>query len=54
MDNGRNMRKGQHEEAMEKAKDMLAQGFGMGKIVEETNLEEKDVLKAKAKMENRA
>jgi hypothetical protein len=49
MDESRKMRKGEHEEAMEKAKEMIDKGIGIGKIVEETNLTEKDVIKAKDK-----
>lgn len=46
------LKKGEHEKAMEKAKDMLDKGCGMGEIVEETSLSEENVLKAKRKMED--
>lgn len=49
MDESRKMKKGQHEESMEKAKELIDKGIGMGKIMEETNLSEKDVIKAKDK-----
>ncbi|NLM35237.1 MAG: hypothetical protein GX206_07335 [Clostridiales bacterium] len=49
MKESRKLKKGEHEKAMEKAKEMLDKGIGMGKIMEETNLTEKDVLKAKDK-----
>ncbi|MDP4091698.1 MAG: hypothetical protein Q8930_20840 [Bacillota bacterium] len=49
MDESREMRKGDHEKAMEHAKEMIDKGIGMGKIVEKTNLTEKDVIKAKDK-----
>lgn len=43
------MKKGEHEKAMNKAKEMLDRGLGMGEIVSETHLTEEDVLKAKEK-----
>jgi hypothetical protein len=43
------MKKGEHEKAMNKAKEMLDRGCGMGEIVSETHLKEEDVLKAKEK-----
>ena len=43
------LKKGEHERAMEKAKEMLDKGCGMGEIVEETRLSEENVLKAKRK-----
>ena len=49
MKESRKLKKGEHEKAIEKAKEMLDKGIGMGKIMEETNLTEKDVLKAKDK-----
>lgn len=49
MSQGMGMKKGEHEEAMEKAKEMIDKGCGMGEIIEETHLEEKDVIKAKDK-----
>lgn len=45
------LKKGEHEKAMEKAKDMLDKGCGMGEIVKETHLSEENVMKAKRKME---
>ena len=49
MDKSIGMKKGEHEEAMEKAKEMIDQGCGMGQIVAETHLKEEDVTKAKKK-----
>jgi hypothetical protein len=43
------MKKGEHEKAMNKAKEMLDKGCGMGEIVSETHLVEEDVTKAKKK-----
>jgi len=43
------LKKGEHEKAMEKAKEMLDRGCGMGEIVGETHLSEENVLKAKRK-----
>lgn len=43
------LKKGEHEKAMEKAKKMLDRGCGMGEIVEETNLSEDNIMKAKRK-----
>ena len=48
------LKKGEHEKAMEKAKEMLDRGCGMGAIVEETNLSEENVTKAKRKWEDRS
>jgi DNA-binding phage protein len=48
------LKKGEHEKAMEKAKEMLDRGCGMGEIVEETSLSEENVMKAKRKWEGRA
>lgn len=45
------LEKGEHEKAMEKAKEMLDKGCGMSEIVKETNLSEENVLKAKRKWE---
>lgn len=45
------LKKGEHEKAMEKAKEMLDKGRGMSEIVKETNLSEENVLKAKRKWE---
>ncbi len=44
------LKKGEHERAMEKAKDMLSEGRGMGDIVEATHLSEENVMKAKRKL----
>lgn len=52
MDNNKKLKKGEHEEAMEKAKNMLDKGCGMGDITNETKLSEENVLKAMKKMEN--
>ena len=43
------LEKGEHERAMEKAKEMLDKGCGMGEIVKETHLSEENVMKAKRK-----
>lgn len=48
------LKKGEHEKAMERAKEMIDRGCGMGVIVEETNLSEENVLKAKRKWEDRS
>ena len=48
------LKKGEHEKAMEKAKEMLDRGCGMGAIVEETSLSEENVMKAKRKWEDRS
>lgn len=48
------LRKGEHEKAMEKAKEMLDKGCGMGDIMEETKLSEENVMKAKRKWEDRS
>ena len=48
------LKKGEHEKAMEKAKEMLDRGCGMGEIVEETNLSEENVMKAKRKWKDRS
>lgn len=45
-----NLKKGEHEKAMEKAKKMLDRGCGMSDIVNETHLSEENVMKAKRKM----
>lgn len=52
MDESKKMKKGQHEEMMERAKEMIDKGIGMGKIIEETGLTEKDVIKAKDKWQD--
>lgn len=44
------LKKGEHEAAMEKAKDMLGRGCGMSEITAETKLSEENVLKAMSKM----
>ncbi len=46
------LKKGEHEEAMEKAKEMLDKGCGISEIIEETNLSKENVLKAKRKWED--
>lgn len=46
------LKKGEHEKAMERAKEMLDKGCGMGEIVEETHLSEENVMKAKRKLED--
>ncbi|MFW2487319.1 hypothetical protein ACN077_01960 [Clostridium chromiireducens] len=48
------LKKGEHERAMEKAKEMLDKGCGMGEIVEGTKLSEENILKAKRKWEDRS
>lgn len=48
------LKKGEHEKAMEKAKEMLDKGCGMGEIVEKTHLSEENVIKAKRKWEDRS
>jgi hypothetical protein len=48
------LKKGEHEKAMEKAKEMLDRGFGIGAIVEETKLSEENVMKAKRKWEDQS
>lgn len=50
---GRWLNKGEHEKNMEEAKDLLNKGIGMGEIKERTGLSEKDIIKAKEKMESR-
>ncbi|MEY8000466.1 hypothetical protein AB8U03_09720 [Clostridium sp. Mt-5] len=45
--------KGLHEKAMEKAKDLLDKGIGMGEIKEITGLDEHDITKARNKMEGK-
>ncbi|WP_175413012.1 hypothetical protein [Clostridium sp. AWRP] len=45
--------KGHHEKSMEKAKDLLHKGTGMGEIKEVTGLNEHDVTKARMKMEGK-
>ena len=40
---------GNHEQAMEKAKEMIDKGCGMTEIVAQTHLSEADVIKAKEK-----
>jgi len=48
------LKKGEHEKAMEKAKEMLDRGCGMGEIVGKTSLSEENVMKAKRKWEDRS
>lgn len=45
--------KGFHEKAMEKAKDLLNKGTGMGEIQEITGLNEQDINKAQKKMKEK-
>jgi hypothetical protein len=52
MERSKEMKKGEHEDSMEEAKKMVDKGYGMGKIIEATNLSEKDVIKAKDKWED--
>lgn len=47
------MKKGKHEENMEIAKDMLDKGIGMKEIKENTDLDEKDIKKAKFNLKNK-
>lgn len=49
MDKSRKMRKGEHEKAMEKAKEMIDRGCGVIEIAAETHLSEEDIIKAKDK-----
>lgn len=46
-------RKGQHEETVEFAKDLLEKGVGMGEITEKTGLREEQVRKIMDKMEKK-
>lgn len=48
------LKKGEHEKAMEKAKEMLDKGCGMVEIVETTGLSEDNVLKAKRKWKDQS
>jgi len=48
------LKKGEHENAMEKAKEMLDKGCGMGEIVDKTHLSQENVMKAKKKWEGRS
>ncbi|SHI95651.1 hypothetical protein SAMN02745163_01105 [Clostridium cavendishii DSM 21758] len=48
------MKKGEHEKAMEQAKEMLDKGCGMAEIVSQTHLSEDDVTKAKNKWVDRS
>ncbi len=50
---GRWRNKGVHEKTMEKTKDLLDKGVGMGEIKQRTGLDEENVIKAKEKMEGR-
>ncbi|AND83762.1 hypothetical protein KM792_12250 [Clostridium tyrobutyricum] len=50
---GEHMDKGCHEKAMEKAKDLLNKGIGMGEIKEITGLDEHNINKARKKMEGK-
>ncbi len=44
-------RKGLYEDAVEHAKELLDKGVGMGKVMEVTNLKEKDIIKIQNKKE---
>lgn len=46
-------KKGEHEELMEKAEDMLRRGFGMTEISREVDLSEDEILKAKSNIEKK-
>lgn len=46
-------KKVKHEVAIEDAKEMLDKGIGMGEITNSTGLEEKDINKARRKLEDR-
>jgi len=48
------LKKGEHEKAMDKAKEMLDRDCGMGDIVDVTHLSEENVMKAKRKWEDRS
>lgn len=48
------MQKGEHEEAMEQAKDLLKDEVPMEIIMEKTHLDKDDIIKAKNKMEGKA
>ena len=54
MNKNNDMNKGNHERSMEKAKEMLDRGCGMGEIVAATHLTEEDVTKAKSKWVDRS
>lgn len=46
----KNTNKGDHEKSMEKAKEMIDKGIGLSDIVLETQLKEREVVKAKRKL----
>lgn len=50
MDKSTGMKKGEHEESMEKAKEMLDRGCGLTEVLSKTHLKEEDVMKAKRKL----
>lgn len=50
MDKIREIKKGEHENSMEKAKEMIDSGCGMSEMIAKTHLNEEDVLKAKKKL----
>ena len=47
------LKKGDHEELMEKAEDMLSEGIGMTEIMSELGLSKEDILKANRKKDVR-
>lgn len=49
MNESTGMKKGEHKRAMEKSKEMIDRGCGLGEIVSETHLKEDDVIKSKKK-----
>jgi hypothetical protein len=51
MSDDKNLKKGEHEKAMVRAKDMLDKGVGITEIIEETHLSEENVMKAMKKLE---
>jgi hypothetical protein len=46
-------KKQKHEIAMEHAKEMLDKGIGMGEISDSTGLDERNINKARRKLEDR-
>lgn len=47
------LKKGEHEEMMEKAEDMIRRGFGMTEISREVKLSNEEILKAKSNIEKK-
>lgn len=43
------MKKGEHERAMEKSKEMIDRGCGLSEISAETHLKQEDIIKSKKK-----